>query len=159
MIYLENATLLTDGRAIRDGALILENRKILAAGPAVGLPIPASASRLDAEGAYIAPGFFDIQLNGGFGLDFTADPTTIWEVAAQLPRYGVTAFLPTIITSPPEKFSEAIEVLRAGPPDGFRGARPLGLHFEGPFLNPNKKGAHNPAQICTPNPDHGQTRA
>lgn len=153
MLYIENATLLTDGRAIRDGAIILEDGKILAAGPAVGLPAPNSAQHMNARGAYIAPGFFDLQLNGGFGLDFTADPGTIWEVAAKLPQYGVTAFLPTIITSPLEKFAEAIEVLRAGPPPGFRGANPLGWHFEGPFLNPEKKGAHNPALIRPPSPE------
>ncbi len=153
MLYIENATLLTDGRAIRNGAILLEDGKILAAGPAVGLPIPASARRLDAEGAYIAPGFFDLQLNGGFGLDFTADPTTVWEVAARLPQYGVTAFLPTVITSEMDKFATAIEILRAGPPPDFRGAIPLGWHFEGPFLNPQKKGAHNPNLIRLPSPD------
>ncbi len=153
MLYLENATLLTDGRAIRNGAIILEDGKILAAGPAVGLPVPASARRLDVDGAYIAPGFFDVQLNGGFGLDFTADPATVWEVAARLPQYGVTAFLPTVITSEMDKFATAIEVLRAGPPPGFRGAIPLGWHFEGPFLNPQKKGAHNPDLIRLPSPD------
>ncbi|GAB4581498.1 MAG: N-acetylglucosamine-6-phosphate deacetylase [Anaerolineales bacterium] len=153
MFYLENATLLTDGRAIRKGAIVFENGKILAAGPAVGLPAPVSAQRIDAEGMFIAPSYFDLQLNGGFGLDFTADPSTIWQVAAQLPQFGVTAFLPTIITSPLETFEEAIKVLRAGPPSGFRGALPLGLHFEGPFLNPAKKGAHNPALIRLPSPD------
>ncbi|MCB9136004.1 MAG: N-acetylglucosamine-6-phosphate deacetylase [Anaerolineales bacterium] len=153
MLYLENATLLTDARAIPNGAILIEDRKILAAGPAVGLPAPSSAHRVDTKGAYIAPGFFDLQLNGGFGLDFTADPTTIWAVAAQLPQYGVTAFLPTIITNPLERFAEAIEVLRAGPPSGFRGAIPLGFHFEGPFLNPEKKGAHNPELIRPPAPE------
>jgi N-acetylglucosamine-6-phosphate deacetylase len=157
MIYLDNATLLTDGRAIRNGAIVIENGKILASGPAVGLPVPASAHRVDAENAFITPGFFDIQLNGGFGLDFTADPMNIWEVAAQLPQYGVTAFLPTIITSPLEKFAEAIEVLHAGPPADFQGALPLGWHFEGPFLNPGKKGAHNPELIRLPSPDLVQT--
>ena len=153
MIFIENTTLLTDGRAIRNGAIVVEDGKILAAGPSTGLPIPASAERLDAEGAYITPGFFDLQLNGGFGHDFTQNPGTIWEVAAQLPQYGVTAFLPTIITSPLENFEAAIEVMRAGPPPGFRGALPMGLHFEGPFLNPQKKGAHNPDYIRLPSLD------
>lgn len=153
MIYIENATLFTDGRTIRDGAIVIEDNLILAAGPRTGLPVPSSAIRINAEGAYAAPGLIDIQLNGGFGLDFTQDPTTIWQVATQLLQYGVTAFLPTIITNPLEKYDEAIEVLRAGPPPGFRGAIPLGFHFEGPFLHPEKKGAHNPAFIRTPTPE------
>jgi N-acetylglucosamine-6-phosphate deacetylase len=73
-------------------------------------------------------------------------------VAAQLPQYGVTAFLPTVITSEMDKFATALEVLRTGPPPGFRGATPLGWHFEGPFLNPQKKGAHNPDLIRLPSP-------
>jgi N-acetylglucosamine-6-phosphate deacetylase len=92
----------------------------------------------------------DLQLNGAFGLDFTAQPEAIWEVAAGLPRYGVTAFLPTIITSPLETVVQAQAVLRRGPPPGWRGARPIGLHLEGPFLNPGKRGAHNAAQLRPP---------
>jgi N-acetylglucosamine-6-phosphate deacetylase len=91
-----------------------------------------------------------LQLNGGFGFDFTADPTTLWRVAQELPRYGVTAFLPTIITSPFETIRCAQDVLRAGAPQNFRGATPLGLHLEGPFLNPAKRGAHNTAFMRLP---------
>jgi N-acetylglucosamine-6-phosphate deacetylase len=98
----------------------------------------------------LAPGFLDLQVNGGFGLDFTADPTTIWEVAAGLPRFGVTGFLPTIITSPPATVAQAQAVLEGGPPAGWIGARPLGLHLEGPFLNSAKKGAHNPVHLRRP---------
>ena len=104
----------------------------------------------DATGLLLAPGFIDLQVNGGFGLDFTADPATIWDVAAALPRFGVTAFLPTIITSPLSVSQAAQRVLAGGPPAGWRGARPLGLHLEGPFLNPGKKGAHNPAYLRHP---------
>lgn len=99
---------------------------------------------------WIAPGLIDLQLNGAFGLDFTADPAAIWDVAAHLPRYGVTSFLPTIITSPPETIAAAQTVLRAGPPPNFRGALPLGLHIEGPFLNPARCGAHLPAHLRLP---------
>jgi N-acetylglucosamine-6-phosphate deacetylase len=105
---------------------------------------------IDATGQFLSPGWIDIQINGGFGSDFTDDPTTIWGVARQLPRHGTTSFLPTIITSPPEKLYQAMEVLRKGPPPGWRGAIPLGIHAEGPFLNLQKKGAHNPAYLQTP---------
>jgi N-acetylglucosamine-6-phosphate deacetylase len=108
---------------------------------------------IDADGRRLLPGFIDLQLNGGFGWDFTADPATIWAVAARLPRFGVTAFLPTIITSPLATVRHAQQVLAAGPPDGFTGAQPLGLHLEGPFLNPLKKGAHAPEFLQTPSID------
>jgi N-acetylglucosamine-6-phosphate deacetylase len=105
---------------------------------------------IEARGLLLSPGFIDIQVNGGFGKDFTAEPGALWEVAAGLPRYGVTSFLPTVITSPPETARQALQVLRQGPPEGWRGAQPLGFHLEGPMLNPGKKGAHNPAYIRPP---------
>ena len=98
---------------------------------------------IDAFGLVVSPGWIDIQINGGFGLDFTDNPMGIWEVARQLSKYGTTSILPTIITSPLETVRVAMNVLKQGPPRGWTGAQPLGLHVEGPFLNPQKKGAHN----------------
>ncbi len=109
---------------------------------------------LDADGLILTPGWIDIQLNGAFGLDFTEDPESIWQAASQLPKLGTTSFLPTIITSPLETVEHAIEVLVKGPPPGFRGSHALGLHIEGPFLNPSKKGAHNPSYLKIPHPTY-----
>ena len=121
-------------------------------GLASDVPCCTGAEVIDAAGLILAPGFIDLQINGAFGDDFTADPTTIWRVAERLPRYGVTAFLPTIITSPLEKVAAAQRVVTEGDPHGFRGRAPLGLHVEGPFLNPQKKGAHNPKYLRLPEP-------
>lgn len=146
MIVFRHATVLTPDPVIDDGAVLIDGGRIVAVG-GPDLTAPDGAAIRDASGLVLAPGFLDLQINGGFGKDFTADPATIWEVAARLPRFGVTGFLPTIITSPPETVRRAQAVLRSGPPAGWSGARPLGLHLEGPFLNPDKKGAHNPAHL------------
>ena len=150
MLHVTNATIHTPDRIIERGSVTVDGARIVAVGPADGTPAPAGARRLDAGGRMLAPGLIDLQLNGAFGHDFTADPATIWQVAAGLPRYGVTAFLPTIITSPLEQVSAGLRVVTEGPPNGFRGAAPLGLHAEGPFLNPQKKGAHNPQHLRPP---------
>lgn len=55
---------------------------------------------IDATGLIVAPGYVDLQINGEFGCDFVSDPTGIWQVGSRLVSHGVTAFLPTIITSP-----------------------------------------------------------
>src|SRR5688500_5699857 len=103
MLYIKPASILTGASVLTDSAVLVEGEEIVAVGAAREVPCPPEARRLAADVLRLAPGFTDLQLNGAFGHDFTSDPSTSWEVAAQLPRYGVTAFLPTIITSPPER--------------------------------------------------------
>ncbi|MGH8952488.1 MAG: N-acetylglucosamine-6-phosphate deacetylase [Acidimicrobiia bacterium] len=107
-------------------------------------------------GDMVAAGFIDLQVNGGWGHDFTADPSSIWEVGRHLPATGVTTFLPTIVSAPYHVVDKAIEVLRRGPPTGYLGADPIGLHIEGPWISPGWKGAHNPDHLVLPDPDVAQ---
>ncbi len=150
MLLIRNATVYTPGRRIDRGAVLLDGATIAEVGKAAEVAAPAGAKVLDADGLAACPGFVELQFNGGFGHDFTDAPSTIWEVASALPRSGVTSFLPTIITSPLEKIAAGQKVLQSGRPPRFTGAEPLGLHLEGPFLNPQKKGAHNPAYLRQP---------
>lgn len=150
MYYIHGATLYTPETILENAAVLVEGGRITAVDTASALPCPAGARVIDAAGLLLVPGFIELQFNGGFGDDFADDPTTIWRVAEALPRYGVTAFLPTIITSPPEKVALGQQVVTQHRLAGFRGAEPLGLHVEGPFLNPQKKGAHNPAYLRLP---------
>lgn len=96
----------------------------------------------DLGGLTVLPGRIDLQVNGAYGHDLTADPATVWAVGERLPATGVTAFLPTLVSPAPDVVARAIEVLAAGPPDGWRGAVPLGWHVEGPFLDPAHRGTH-----------------
>jgi N-acetylglucosamine-6-phosphate deacetylase len=153
LLYIHHATLLTPDQTIEEAAVLTDDERIVAAGPTSQIACPPDAQAIDATGLYLAPGFVELQLNGGFGLDFTARPESIWQVAARLPQYGVTSFLPTVITSPLDNMATAQAVWLAGPPRDFSGARPLGLHIEGPFLNPAKRGAHNPAYLRQPDLD------
>jgi N-acetylglucosamine-6-phosphate deacetylase len=101
------------------------------------------------EGAWLAPGFIDCQVNGGGDVLFNDAPTpeTIHRIAAAHLRYGTTALLPTLITDTPAKMQTAMvavrEAARANP--GV-----LGIHLEGPFLSPQKPGVHNPALFRVP---------
>jgi N-acetylglucosamine-6-phosphate deacetylase len=150
VLLIRNATVYTPDRRIDGGSVLLDGGTIAAVGTAADVAPPPGARVLDATDLVACPGLVELQFNGGFGHDFTADPARIWEVAAALPRYGVTAFLPTVITSPLETIAAAQQVVTRGRPDRFRGAAPLGLHIEGPFLNPQKKGAHNPRYLRAP---------
>jgi N-acetylglucosamine-6-phosphate deacetylase len=93
----------------------------------------------------LCPGFIDLQINGAFGADIGTDPETIRTLVAHLPATGVTSFLPTLISSTPERYEEFFAALEQGAAE--KGSRVLGAHLEGPFLAPERKGAHDPANL------------
>ncbi len=93
----------------------------------------------------LCPGFVDLQINGAFGADVGSDPEAIRTLAARLPATGVTSFLPTMISSPPDRYEKFFAALEKGTAE--KGARVLGAHLEGPFLAPKRKGAHDPANL------------
>ncbi|KAA1425999.1 N-acetylglucosamine-6-phosphate deacetylase [Nocardioides antri] len=104
----------------------------------------------DASGLTVLPGLVDLQVNGVGGIDITLEPERLWEAATLLPAYGVAAFLPTVITAAPEARDRALAAFRAGPPAGWTGAVPLGLHFEGPMITGSRKGAHPEGWLRSP---------
>jgi N-acetylglucosamine-6-phosphate deacetylase len=97
---------------------------------------------------WVVPGFIDLQINGADGIDVTTEPERIGELAAVLPRSGVTAFLPTVITCPPDVRARVLASWPPTVPDG--GAVPLGLHLEGPMLSPVRHGAHPVVALVEP---------
>lgn len=132
------------------GAIVCQDGIIAMAGPLAAMSLPAGAQTVDLAGLFLHPGLIDIQLNGGFGHDFTVEPGSIWEVGEKLPIHGVTSFVPTVVTSGAGAREEMLAVLAAGPPPNYAGATPLGVHFEGPFISPQRSGAHDQLFLRTP---------
>lgn len=123
------------GRLLIEGALVPGRLTLHGDRIAAVEPDPSVADE-----RIIAPGFIDLQVNGGFGVDFGEHPQRIAEVANRLPETGCTAFLPTIVSSFGDRYRRVFDTLPGVV--GVPGARVLGLHLEGPFLAPGKKGAH-----------------
>jgi N-acetylglucosamine-6-phosphate deacetylase len=120
----------------RAGSLTIEEGRIAAIGPGEGVGRAA---------AWISPGLIDLQVNGGFGIDLATEPERVVELATRLPETGVTGFLPTLVSAPADRFEPwAAEVAAA---ETGIGARVFGLHLEGPFLSPERPGAHDAAII------------
>lgn len=98
----------------------------------------------------IAPGFIDLQVNGYAGHDAASGADAVAAISNALPATGVTAFLPTLISEPVEegaRFAAAV-----GAAAEATGARVLGAHIEGPFLNPSFRGAHVRSHLAEPTP-------
>ncbi len=111
--------------------------------------IPADIQeRFDLQGGTLVPGFVDLQVNGGGGVLFNNDPSveTIRTIAAAHRRYGTTALLPTLITDDFPVMVQAIAAVRQAIEDGVPGV--IGIHIEGPFLSPDRAGAHDASKFC-----------
>lgn len=132
-----------DGTRLRDRqAVVIENGTIA---EVVAESALANGVERQHISGLLAPGLIDIQVNGGGGVLFNATPTPegIAAIGAAHRRFGTTGFLPTLITDTADCMKEAIAA--AGAAIQARSAGVLGIHLEGPFLNPERKGIHRAA--------------
>lgn len=135
-----SAAKIFDGESWHENAaLLVENGGI--SGIVRGQDLPGDAERIEAAGDMLVPGFIDLQVNGGGGVQFNTatDRDSIAAIAAAHRRFGTTAFLPTLITDTPQVTERAIRAA-IGAATNVPGC--LGLHLEGPHLAPARKGAH-----------------
>ena len=117
---------------------------------------PASAEIIDAKGNYVAPGLVDIHIHGYLGEDTCdAKPEGIRKMAYGVAENGVTAFLPTTMTVSKDEIVAALNAVRSVKEESksWRGAEIIGVHAEGPFINPSKKGAQAEENILAPDAD------
>jgi N-acetylglucosamine-6-phosphate deacetylase len=143
------ADLVFDGSARHENAsVVIERSEIKSVLPQSELPADLCTHHLPA-GAWLVPGFIDLQVNGGGDVLFNDSPTpeTIVSIARAHRKFGTTALLPTFITDTREKMRAAMAaVLEALD----REPSVLGLHLEGPFLSPEKAGVHDPGLMRPP---------
>ena len=131
-----------DGERIRDGeAVIVSDDRIEAVVPEASLE--PEIERHDLVEGLLAPGFIDVQVNGGGGALFNNDPSpdAIRRIAEAHRRFGTTGLLPTVITDAPEIMRAAADAVNLARCERMPGV--LGIHFEGPFLDSRRRGAHD----------------
>ena len=147
---LVNARVLVDDGFRDDLAVLLDD------GGDIAALVPASQARTQADeiddlaGGWLAPGFIDAQVNGGGGVLFNND-TSVEAIAAigrAHRRFGTTGFLPTLISDDAEVMARAIGATRAAIAAGVPGV--LGVHLEGPYIAPARKGTHDAGKFRVP---------
>lgn len=138
---LVNGRVLTAAGILDGHAVVIDGGQI--AGVVPMAQVPAGAERRDLAGGLLVPGYIDTQVNGGGGVLFNDAPTaeTIAAIGAAHRRFGTTGFLPTLISDDLHVVDQAMRATEAAIEQGVPGV--LGVHIEGPFLNPKRKGIHD----------------
>ncbi|MBQ3126538.1 MAG: N-acetylglucosamine-6-phosphate deacetylase [Clostridia bacterium] len=135
------------------GTLTVSDGRIAAVTPA-DVPAPAADQTISLGGRRVAPGLVDVHTHGRAGHDFTgADAAAMRTMAASYAKSGVTALMPTLASAPVEDLKQSTALIADLRAHGSGGARFLGVHLEGRYLNPAKRGAHNPELIAPPDGD------
>ena len=154
MTYIVNGKIVLPEAVVSDKVLAFDAEN----GTICGIvdAAPAGADVIDAKGGYVAPGLVDIHIHGYLGEDTCdAKPEGIKKMAYGIAQNGVTSFLPTTMTVAKVEIEAALNAVRSLKEESrtWDGAEILGVHAEGPFINPSKKGAQAEENILAPDAD------
>lgn len=141
---------LTPQKRIDQSAVLCEDNHILAIGGASAFNMDAELEVYDLPNAYIMPGFIDTHIHGAAGFDASranCDKATIEDMSRLLASRGITGFVPTVVSLDPERMLQRIAGLADEISRPMPGAESVGIHLEGPFINPKKRGAQDSDSI------------
>jgi N-acetylglucosamine-6-phosphate deacetylase len=154
-IILKNANILTPLDRIEDGAVVVSEEGLITYVGSRESMLISEGLHLDMHHKWVVPGLVDIHVHGGHGVDFSGREdvsAALGEYALWAAQHGVTAFVCSLAAPDPsalrKKIRSYVEVLGGY----FKGAQPIGLHLEGPYLSPKQKGAYASEWLRKPSP-------
>ncbi|AEB75326.1 N-acetylglucosamine-6-phosphate deacetylase [Clostridium botulinum] len=146
-----NGTILTEDSLLKNKALIFD-KTIIDIVDENSINKNDFSEIIDAKGNYISPGFIDIHIHGSGGKDvMDGDFNSLQTISKVIASKGTTSFLPTTMTMSKEKIYNSLTCIKSCMNKNLGGAKILGAHMEGPFINYKYKGAQNPDFILKPN--------
>ena len=152
-LVLDAGAILTPLEKYSPGRIVIRGDRIEAAGLISDLRMPDASTHFDFSSWTLVPGFIEPHVHGCGGFDvMDATPDSMKVISKTLAKYGTTSFLPTTVSAPLNVLSEAVERLGRLIAQDSAGAKPLGIHLEGPFLNAARRGTHQPANVRNADP-------
>ncbi|MCC8437796.1 N-acetylglucosamine-6-phosphate deacetylase [Brevibacillus sp. M2.1A] len=152
--YALKGKLVADGQELHDGLVVVGNGTIIYAGKAdeYGKALPDHV--VTVEDGWICPGFVDMHMHGIDGYDtMDGTPESLQAISTALARHGVTSFLATTMTAPYAQLEQVLVNIAQNSREGLPGAQSIGIHLEGPWINPRYKGAQKEENIAIPKLD------
>jgi N-acetylglucosamine-6-phosphate deacetylase len=141
-VLLRNATVVLPDRELAGGSVLVLGGKIVSIFSAETAPRAISIEEIDLAGATLLPGFIDVHIHGAVGVDvMEATPAGLQEVSQYLASQGVTGWLPTLVPGSDANYASVAAAVSEAMRAPQVGARILGLHYEGPFVNSAQCGA------------------
>ena len=145
-----NAHVISPGVDLKKATIVLDKGKIVAVGTDLDT-VKGADTVVDVRGKYVVPGFIDVHLHGALGFDVCdGTPEAIEKIAEAKLAEGCTSFLPTTLTVDNATLKKAAKAVAVYKKDE-KFAKVIGIHLEGPFINPACCGAQNPAFVRKPN--------
>ncbi|NQF15629.1 N-acetylglucosamine-6-phosphate deacetylase [Brevibacillus sp. HB1.3] len=152
--YALKGKLVADGQELHNGLVVVGNGTITYAGKAdeYGKALPDHV--VTVEDGWICPGFVDMHMHGIDGYDtMDGTPESLQAISTALARHGVTSFLATTMTAPYAQLEQVLVNIAQNSKEGLLGAQAIGIHLEGPWINPRYKGAQKEENIAIPKLD------
>lgn len=153
---LQAARALTPLEEIRDAAVVFEDGRITSIAPRAEIVVPAGSREVSARDATLVPGFVDVHVHGAGGYDvMSSTEESLSTIASTVARHGTTSLVATTVTAPPDETRRCLEdisryILNPTNRSADATAEILGIHLEGPFISPARRGVHPAGAIAKP---------